>query len=247
MSEPSLHTGAAPAGSPPTPGRPLGAGRIVAIVLGAVLCLIALGLLAGGAALAAAAHSRDSAGFVTSGPAPIDSDAYAVVVPGIGVNVRGPDVAYARDLLGSVRIRATADDPNQAVFLGLARTRDVDAYLGGVGRDEVRDLDVDPVRTDYTNRAGAAPAAPPGEQAFWEVSDAGTGTRAVEWKLATGDWTVVVMNADGSAGVHADVDVGGALPVLRGTTIGLFVGGGVLLVGGVLLIVLPIVTRRQAR
>ena len=251
MSEPSLQTGAAVPPTGPAPGRPapprppLGAGRVVAIVAGALLCLVGLGLLGGGAAVAAAGHSRDTAGFVTSGPAPVDSDAYAVVVPGIGVQVRGPDAAYARDLLGTVRIRATGDNPEQAVFVGLARTSDVAAYLRGVGHDEVRDIDVDPVRTDYTNRAGGAPATPPGEQTFWERSAAGTSTRTVEWQLATGDWTVVVMNADGTAGVHADVDLGGTLPVLRGATIGLFAAGGVLLVGGVLLIVLPIVTRRR--
>jgi hypothetical protein len=244
MSEPSLQTGAAPP-PPAPPRRPLGAGRIVAIVAGALLCLVGLGLLGGGAAVAAAGHSRDAAGFVTTGPAPVDSDAYAVVVPGVGVQVRGPDQVYARDLLGSVRIRATGDDPAKAIFLGLARTQDVDAYLRGVGHDEVRDIEVDPVRTDYTNRAGGAPASLPAEQTFWQRSDAGTGTRTAEWRLETGDWTVVVMNADGSAGVHADVDLGGTLPVLRGATIGLFAAGGVLLVGGVLLIVLPLVTRRR--
>lgn len=250
MSEPSLHTGAAPppVGQPPTPPRPpLGAGRIIAIIAGAVLCLIGLGLLGGGAALAAAAHSRDTAGFVTSGTAPVDSDAYAVVVPGIGVNIHGPDQVYVRGMLGTVRIRATGRNPEQPVFLGLARSQDVDAYLRGVGHDEVRDLNVDPTRTEYTNRAGGAPASPPGGQKFWVGSDSGTGTRTVEWQVAARDWTVVVMNADGSAGVHADVDLGGTLPVLRGATIGLFVAGGVLLVGGVLLIVLPLVIRRQGR
>ena len=114
--------------------RGLSGGRIAMIVIGSVLALIGLGLLAGGVAVAAASHSRDSAGFVTAGPAQVDSDAYAVAVPGIGVDVRGPDEAYARDLLGSVRIRATSDDPSQAVFVGLAPTRDVDAYLDGNSR-----------------------------------------------------------------------------------------------------------------
>jgi hypothetical protein len=54
------------------------------------------------------------------------------------------------------------------------------------------------------------------------------------------------MNANGSPGVRADLDLGGTLPVLRGVTIGLFVGGAVLLIGGVLLIVLPLVTRRRS-
>lgn len=250
MSEPSLQTGAAPPppGRPPGPPRPpLGAGRIVAVVIGSLLTLVALGVLAVGAAVAYAGHSRDAAGFVTSGPAPVASDAYAVVVPRVGVDLRGPDQAYARDLLGTVRIRATADAPDRAVFLGLARTADVDAYLRGVGHDEIRDIDVDPVRVHYTDRAGGAPTSPPGEQTFWERSSAGTGTRTIEWQVSGGDWTVVVMNADGTAGVRADVDLGGTLPVLRGATIGLFVAGGVLLVGGVLLIVLPLVIRRQGR
>ena len=254
MSEPSLQTGAAqpPPDRPPAPpgrppGPPLGAGRIVTVVLGSLLTLVALGLLAVGGAVAYAGHSRDAAGFVTSGPAPVESDAYAVVVRGVGVDLRGPDQAYARDLLGTIRIRATGDDPGRAVFLGLARTADVDGYLRGVGHDEVRDIDVDPARVDYTDRAGGAPTSPPSEQTFWERSAAGTGTRTIDWQVSGGDWTVVVMNADGSAGVHADVDLGGTLPVLRGATIGLFVAGGVLLVGGVLLIVLPLVIRRQGR
>ncbi len=229
----------------PGPPRPLTGGQVAMIVIGSVLALIGLGLLAGGAAVAVAGHSRDGAGFVTAGPVQVDSDAYAVAVPGLGVDVRGPDQAYARGLLGTVRIRATSDDPARPVFLGLAPTADVDAYLRGVGHDDARDLDVDPARVDYTAHPGGGPASPPGEQAFWERSDAGSGTRTVTWPLATGDWTVVVMNADGSAGVHADVDLGGSLPVLRAATIGLFVGGGLLLVGGVLLIVLPLATRRR--
>jgi hypothetical protein len=228
------------------PGRrPLSGGQIAMIVIGSVLALLGLGLLAAGAAVAAAGHSRDSAGFVTSGRAPVDTDQYALAVPGIGVDVRGPDQVYARDLLGTIRIRATSDDPAKPVFVGLAPSRDVDGYLGGVGHDDVRDIDVDPTRVDYTAHAGEAPASPPGEQTFWERSDSGTGTRTLTWQLATGDWTLVVMNADGSAGVHADLDLGGTLPVLRGATIGLFVGGGLLLVGGILLVVLPLATRRR--
>jgi hypothetical protein len=224
--------------------RPLTGGQIAMIVIGSLFALLGLGLLAGGAAVAAAGHSREG-GFVTSGLAPVDTDQFALAVPGVGVDVRGPDEAYARDLLGTIRIRATSDDPAKPLFVGLAPSRDVDRYLAGVGHDDVRDIDVDPTRVDYTPHAGGAPASPPGEQTFWERSDSGTGTRAVNWQLATGDWTVVVMNADGTGGVHADLDLGGTLPVLRAATIGLFAGGGLLLLGGILLIVLPLATRRR--
>jgi hypothetical protein len=225
----------------PTRRRPLSGGQIAMIVVGSIVALLGLGLLGGGVAVAAAGHSRDSAGYLTTGPATVASTAYAVTAPNLGVDVRGPDEAYARDLLGTVRIRATASEP---VFLGIARTADVQRYLDGVGHDEISDIDVDPVRVEYAEHAGGAPELAPGEQTFWELSDSGTGTRTLEWQLATGDWTVVVMNADGSPGVRADLDLGGTLPVLRGVTIGLLVAGSLLLLGGAVLILLPLLTRR---
>lgn len=225
----------------PSRRRPLGGGQIAMIVVGSIVALLGLGLLGGGVAVAAAGHSRDDAGFLTTGPATVATTAYAVTAPNIGIDVRGPDEAYARDLLGTVRIRATASQP---VFLGIARTADVQRYLDGVGYAEISDVNVNPVRIDYAEHAGRAPEVPPGEQTFWELSDSGTGTRTLEWQLATGDWTVVVMNADGSPGVRADLDLGGTLPVLRGVTIGLFIAGGLLVIGGAVLILLPLLTRR---
>jgi hypothetical protein len=234
------------AGPRPVPAgrRPLGGGQVAMVIIGSVLALLGLGLLAGGAAVAAARHDRGADGFLTTGPASVSTGSYAVTVPDVGVDVRGPDEAYARDLLGTVRIRVTAADPARPVFLGIARTGEVDGYLSGVGHADVTDIDVDPVRVEYAAHPGAAPRSAPGGQAFWERSDAGTGTRTVEWELATGDWTVVVMNADGSPGVAADVDLGGTLPVLRWVTVVLLVAGGLLVFGGALLVVLPLATRR---
>jgi hypothetical protein len=229
----------------PTRRRPLGGGQIAMIIIGSILALLGLGLLGAGAAAAAAGHSRDGAGFVTSGPAAVSTTAYALTTPDLGVDVRGPDEAYARGLLGTVRIRATPAVPSRPVFVGIAPTADVQRYLDGVGHDAITDIEVDPVRVEYDQQAGGPPEAAPGEQTFWESSDSGTGTRTLEWQLATGDWTVVLMNADGSPGVRANLDLGGTLPVLRGVTIGLFVGGGLLLLGGAVLILLPLVTRRR--
>ena len=233
--------GPAPAGT----RRPLAGGQIAMIVIGSLLALLGLGLLAGGAAAAAAGHSRNGDGFLTTGPASVATDSYAVSVPDIGVDVRGPDQAYARNLLGTVRIRATSGDPATPVFIGIAPSRDVEGYLRGVGHDDIQDIEVDPVSVDYATHAGGAPATAPAEQTFWDRSDSGTGTRTLDWELATGDWTVVVMNADGSPGVRADLDLGGTLPILRWATVVLFAGGGLLLLGGVLLIVLPLATRRR--
>ncbi|HEV7656351.1 MAG TPA: hypothetical protein VGP36_16675 [Mycobacteriales bacterium] len=225
--------------------RPLGGGQIAMIVIGSVVALVGLSLVAGGIAVAAAGHSRGDDGFLTSGPASVATRSYAVSVPGLGVDVNGPDKAYARSLLGDVRIRATAEDPAQAVFIGIAPTAEVARYLDGVGHDDISDIDVDPVEVQYEAHDGGPPGSAPGDQTFWDRSDSGTGTRTLDWTLATGNWTVVVMNADGSAGVDADLDLGGTVPGLRWATVALFVAGGVLLLGGLLLVALPLATRRR--
>jgi len=58
-----------------------------------------------------------------------------------------------------------------------------------------------------------------------------------------GDWTVVLMNADSSRGVAADVDLGAKLSFLLWVAIGLLVGGVLVSVGSAALIVLAARTR----
>jgi len=59
----------------------------------------------------------------------------------------------------------------------------------------------------------------------------GSGSQALTWKPKSGDWKVVLMNADGSAGVSSTIDVGGKFPNL------LWYGAGVLGVAFVLLLI----------
>ena len=53
----------------------------------------------------------------------------------------------------------------------------------------------------------------------------GAGTHSVTFPLESGDWTVVVMNADGQAAVSADLAVGATVPGLRWLVAILLSGG----------------------
>ena len=70
------------------------------------------------------------------------------------------------------------------------------------------------------------------------ASAAGDGQQTIEWTPTSGQWAVVVMNADGAAGVSVDASAGAKVPWLLGLGIGLIVAGLLgLAVGGVLLVV----------
>ena len=63
--------------------------------------------------------------------------------------------------------------------------------------------------------------------------------------MRSGDWMVVAMNADGSRPVSLQVDVAATLPALPWIATGLLIGGVAFLIGGILLIVVPL--RRASR
>ncbi|MFL6096991.1 MAG: hypothetical protein ACJ71Y_16185, partial [Blastococcus sp.] len=85
-----------------------------------------------------------------------------------------------------------------------------------------------------------APSSPPGEQDFWTAQASGSGTQSLTWSPTAGNWVLVVMNADGSAGVSVAARLGATVPALGGLAWGLLAVGLVLLLLGVLAIVLAI-------
>ena len=124
--------------------------------------------------------------------------------------------------MGTVRIRSESERP---VFVGIAREADVAEYLDGVAHAVVTEIGRKP---EYSERRGGAPEGPPADQTFWAASATGAGEQTLEWEPEDGSWNVVVMNADGSRGVAADLSIGGELDPLIWIGVGLLVGGGCL-------------------
>ena len=209
------------------------AGRIVLVILGSIAALIGAGLLAAGTGLLWADQTqRDADGYLSAPTETFATSSHAIVSERIDLveaDNRGGRWLLSEGVLGDVRVQAESQGE---VFVGIGRTRDVEAYLSGVAYDTVAELEYEPFRVDYDRVAGTSEPAPPGEQDFWVTSATGPGEQAARWDVEPGAWSIVVMNADGSAGIAADVSAGAEADFLTWLAAILLVAGLVLLAGG---------------
>ena len=208
-----------------------GAGRVLAVVLGSLLALVALAAIAaGGIAITFDQTQRDAGGYLMTGSQSYTTGTYAFVSESYRTGWSG-DGTVPRDLLGTIRIRTRSASP---VFVGIGPTRAVEKYLAGVRREVAQQAAAQP--GDFRVRPGGAPAGAPIAQDFWVARRVGSGTQVLSWAPENGSWRLVLMNPDGSAGVHADLAAGARVPHLLGFGIGALVFGLMLGVisGGVL-------------
>jgi hypothetical protein len=221
---------------PPAPGHGgWTPGRVTAVVVGALL-LITGGAVggSGGFGLWADATQRDSAGFLGTGAESFHSSGYALEFGTVELRWTDEDWMVADDWLGEVRLKA-----GNGAFIGIGRTEDVTRYLSGVEHDEVSTAGS---RVTYVRRDGGAPASATA-QTFWAAS----GTGEVTWRAEQGNWTAVVLNADGSRGVDTNITAQAEVPALRPLSIGLVIGGSVLALLGVVMMLVAAMTVGRAR
>ena len=200
------------------------AARVVLVVVGVVIGVVAFALLAGGCALVAVDQTqRDDDGFLMSPTQDFASPTYAIVSESADIDSDGGEWALDT-FLGTVRIRSESERP---LFVGIGPAAEVDRYLNDVERDLVDDLDSsgDP---EYARRPGGAPAVAPGTRPFWVASLSGAGEQTLEWDPEDGDWRAVVMNDDASRAISADMSIGAELDSVLWIGIGLLVAGALL-------------------
>ena len=214
-----------------------------------MMAMTSLGLLAGGVALQIGDNVlRDDEGYLMSSTKTYASPGFAVTSQSIDLRQRlARTSTCASRWLGTVRVEAQSRAAD-GVFVGIAPTSDVDAYLPGRrpldGHRPRRATDGRPETTyvDGTHRRAAARRTRPSGSA----SAQGSGSRTLTWEPEDGDWTIVVMNADGTAPVRPRVSAGAEVPVLDDVVIVLLVAGVVLLALSVLVLVLAIRRRPAA-
>ena len=209
------------------------------MIAGSVLVLLSLGLLGGGGT-ALWAQTLRQGGYVDFGTAGYSTTGYALAMASgtIGVDVAGSRWDPASALIGTVRIRVTPASGSGPVFIGIAPAGAADRYLTGVSYAIVRGT-IDHHGT-YAEQAGSAPAVLPASAGIWTAQASGPGTQTLTWAVKSGDWMIVAMNADGSRPVSVQVNAAATLPALPWIATGLLIGGFACLIGGALLIAIPL-------
>jgi hypothetical protein len=214
-----------PASPPP---RRFSGGRIAALVAGSLLAIVSLGFFAAGGAALWANGEKDDQGYVSTRTERFQTGTAALRTENLDVDLGGTATVLDADVYGKVRLQVTPR-ADKDVFVGVARTDDVTRYLRSTAHARVTDLDYRPFHADYATSGGARRAAPPATQHIWSAQAHGHGVQTLTWDVADGDWSVVVMNADGSPGVDAGVRAGANVPFLNEVAWGAVGIGAVLL------------------
>lgn len=211
------------------------AGRLASLVAGSILILLSVVLLAGAGTLTWADQEQQG-GYLTTGTATYSTGGYALASD--PVNLHGW-WRWLGSFTDSVRIRVTATRPGTPVFAAIGPASAVSRYLSGVSYASVTALG----DHDVVQHPGSLVPAPPSAAFDWAAQVRGAGSQTLRWSARSGDWMVLVMNADGSAGVTIRTDIGITSPVLPWLAAELLAAG---LLGGLTGAVLVLIPLRLA-
>jgi hypothetical protein len=212
--------------------------RITAAVLTSLTALLGIAaIVAGGAALAFDQTQRNPSGYITTAAAPYSTGTYALESDSYHAGTAA-EWSLARGLLGTIRIHSVSNHP---VFIGIAPANAANQYLANVARAEAADLGAQ--SSDFHAHAGGAPSALPADQRFWAAHASGAGEQTLTWKVHSGSWRVIVMNANATRDVTTQLSIGASFPHLQ--TIGVAALGAGLLILLLSGTAIYVVARRQ--
>jgi hypothetical protein len=210
--------------------RTSNAGRVLSIIGAAILAAASLAALAVGVVALWGNGQRDRDGFINTDREPVSTHSYALTSDDMTIDTGVPRWVLDSHDYSRVRLNVRSSD-GKPVFVGIAPTAEADRYLRGVAHATVTDLDSRPFRVTYDEQKGTKHPLTPSGSHIWAASAHGRGVQHLDWHVRDGSWTIVVMNADGSPGVHTQVSAGARLSFLAPLGWSALGGGMVLLLG----------------
>ncbi|GAA4476779.1 hypothetical protein GCM10023190_14990 [Enteractinococcus fodinae] len=225
----------------------------VMLVVGVLLMLLGIGLIIAGAVLLSAGAAQRDGQFLTTDAHRYQTTGHAIASPPLTLELEETETAELPPLedIANFQIRATPVIPDQELFVGVAEATDAAAYLDDVPHAVLEDVtwtqqeqfsDEWTWDTEVDQRlqevAGSATPAAPAEEDIWVESTTGTGTQDLTFELQEGQWTLVVLNADGTRPVWVDLQAGARTELMDPVSPGLLIAGIVGLVLGIPLLLL---------
>lgn len=204
-------------------------GKIFLVGLYALVLLVGVGLIiSGGSILWAETFMEDSDGFYMTRKVDVERNSYAVTSYPAEI-----DIEHLGGVVGwveSIEVKLTAENnKDKGAFVGIAQEDDLQNYLSGVQHDQIDELDLNhPIgepEVSYKNFPGNSSPAAPTEEDFWAAHSTGTGEQILKWGVEEGEYSVVLMNQDGSSGIDISASVGANFPIASGLGLWLFVAG----------------------
>jgi hypothetical protein len=232
----------APAADPPRTSPVWTGGRITAVTLGALSCLLGLLIAAAGSWLLIADQvARDETGMIVTDTTRLSTSTTALVESDVELPVEGPSWFYGPEQLGTLAISVTSSG-ERPVFVGLAPRDDVIRWLAGTAYEEV---DVFDGGGNAARGTAQETGLDPAQETFWVARTTGIGEQQLTWEAREGDWAVVAMNADGSPGVAVRASAGATVPHLGEVGAAVLASGGLLLGAGGIAIAVALSGRTQ--
>jgi hypothetical protein len=225
--------GSAPAATA-APTQQVARRRVVRLAFGSLAMLVGLALIGGAiAGIVGLENNRDGTGYFVTHTHHYQTSSYALSTESLNV---GSVTGALESSLLRLRIAATSNHTATPLFIGIARTEDVARYLARVQHDELRDINFDPFKVDYRRIGTGAPRALPSTQGFWQTRASGPGTQTISWPVKKGQWSAVVMNANGSRNVSVDAQLAARLSGAWWFVAAFIALGALSLAGGIALV-----------
>jgi hypothetical protein len=199
-----------------------------------VLAVCALGVLSAGSAAAWVDATQRHGGYVHLGTASYATAGHALASDTIKVH---GGLGWLAPLIGQIRIRVTGTGRPGGEFAGVTPANVASRYLSEVSYTTVTSYDGQRLGIDHP---GSRVPRPPGSTPIWAAQASGTRSATLRWTVRDGDWTVIVMNADGSAGVVARADLAATLPALGWLATEFLIGGTVLALAAFACVMVPV-------
>jgi hypothetical protein len=212
--------------------------RFVRAGVGTVLLLLAAPLMLAGGGLRVVLDHRAADGTLSARVEPLHVAGRAAVVTDLDSLLR-TEAPFARG--GQTTLSISGRGPGGPLFFGIAPRADVERYLAGVRLtrvDRVR-LARGPLPVDTTAVLGSRAPAVPTKQPFWRTSSVEAPLTWSPSALRGQHLSLVVMNADGSAGIDVDLLASLRPSWLATTSTGLLILSGAVVVLAFLVLAWP--------